>query len=340
MTYTDPNNPFVTGYVSGSCQYPQLTIGGLLDGYQHGQDLWAVYGAKLGLIPGEPNDKTSFRSSSSPLTQDSAGGVLRGVWPNYTGALPLHQQAAAVDTVNQGFSCPAQGSVLTTIESTTEWEQHLDVTATLRADLGSLLGATSSAWQSTFDHFSDNFQGRLCNGYQLPCNVNNTSDCVTMAQADEVFRAGDWEWNYYWRTNPQATLYIQLVEGLFIGEILNRFEAVANGTSQLAYEHVFIHDGDIGPILGALGINELRWPAMGSNIAFEIWYVIHLLRTENDADVVARELSSSNTLYTRVLYSGQPVRTIHGVLDWLPLSSLMIILQAYVPQDIVAMCNS
>lgn len=32
--------------------------------------------------------------------------------------------------------------------------------------------------------------------------------------------------------------------------------------------------GDIGPILGALGIKALRWPGMGSNIAFEVWLVL------------------------------------------------------------------
>lgn len=262
-------------YVNGSCQYPQLTIGGLLDGFQHGTDLLGVYGAKLGLFPATPDTgKVWFRSTESPLTQQSAGGVLRGVFPFYPGPLPLHQQTSAVDTVNEGFSCAAISSTLSSIESTTEWNDHLSVTATLRSELGTMLGATSSAWQDTFDHFSDNFQGRLCNGYVLPCNVNNQSDCVTMAQADEVFRAGDWEWNYYWRANPYAKQYITLVEGLFIGEILTHFEAVKNGkVGDLKYSHIFIHDGDIGPVLGALGINALRWPAMGSNIAFEIWYM-------------------------------------------------------------------
>jgi hypothetical protein len=50
------------------------------------------------------------------------------------------------------------------------------------------------SWTNTFDHLTDNFQSRLCNGYQLPCNPNNLTQCVTQAQADEVFRAGDWEW--------------------------------------------------------------------------------------------------------------------------------------------------
>jgi len=324
-TYTDLTNPFVDEYVNGTCQFPQLTIGGLLDGYDHGRDIWAVYGEKLGLLPSTPDSgKVWFRSTESPLTQQSAGGVLRGVWPTWPGALPLHQQTSAVDTVNEGFSCSAQGTVLSAIESTAEWEEHLTVTADLRSQLGSMLGATSSSWQNTFDHFSDNFQGRLCNGYQLPCDFSNPSNCVSMAQAEEVFRSGDWEWNYYWRTNPKVVEYIQLVEGLFIGEIISHFQSIIDGRISTVYSHVFVHDGDIGPVLGALGINQLRWPAMGSNIAFEIW------RTEG----------TKSGLFARVLYCGKPIETVHGILDWLPLESLIAILKPYVPTDIVALCSS
>lgn len=272
QTYQDPTNPFTPG-VNGTCQYPQITIGGVQDGYQHGKDLWKVYGEKLGLIPKKPNDRVWFRSSNSALTQGSAGAVLRGVWPQSDGALPLHQMVSSVDTVNEGYSCNAISSTLDELKSTTEWNNHLTVTKNLRTQLGSMLGASAIAWQETFDHFADNFQARLCNGYELPCSISNSSACVTTAMANEAFRAGDWEWNYYWRTNPYVTKYIQVVEGLFIGEILARFQAVQNGTSSVDYSHIFVHDGDIGPILGSLGIKALRWPAMASNIAFEIWCV-------------------------------------------------------------------
>lgn len=270
QTYQDPTNPFMA-VVNGTCQYPQITIGGVQDGYQHGKDLWDVYGKRLGLIPEKPNSRVWFRSSGSALTQASAGAVLRGVWPHYKGALPLHQMTSSVDTVNEGYSCPAVSSTLLSLQSTTQWKEHLAVTEQLRSKLGAMLGATESSWQSTFDHFSDNFQGRLCNGYDLPCSLSNSSACVTMKMAEEVFRAGDWEWNYYWRTNPDVVKYIQVVEGLFIGEIVSRLQAVLDGKSFLDYSHFFIHDGDIGPILGSLGIKTLRWPAMASNIAFEVW---------------------------------------------------------------------
>ncbi|KAH8705230.1 putative histidine acid phosphatase [Talaromyces proteolyticus] len=322
QTYQYSANPFTPG-VNGTCQYPQITIGGVQDGYQHGKDLWAVYGERLGLIPRVPNSRVWFRSSESQLTQGSAGAVLRGIWPNYHGALPLHQMVSSVDTVNEGYSCSAIGSTLSSLESTADWKNHLTVTETLRSTLGSMLGATDSSWQNTFDHFSDNFQARLCNGYELPCSVTNSSDCVTMEMAEEVFRAGDWEWNYYWRTNPDVVKYIQVVEGLFIGEIVSHLQAVLDRKSTFDYSHIFIHDGDIGPVLGALGINALRWPAMASNIAFEIW------ETNN----------KQSQFYARVLYSGHPVQSIYGTLDWIPLSELISILTPYIPEDIVSLCG-
>lgn len=280
-----------------------------------------MYGDKLGFFPASPDDTTWFRSSESPLTQGTAGGVLRGIWPAYTDPLPLHQQATAVDTVNEGFSCNLRNTILSEILSSSTWQAQLQATAPLLAQLAPFT-ENNSAWTETFDHLSDNFQGRLCNGYKLPCDINDPSKCVTMQEADEVFRAGDWEWNYYWRSYSNATTYIQTVEGLFIGEILQRFASVQAGKNTVKYEHDFVHDGDIGPIAGALGIQSLRWPGMGSNIAFELWKV------------------DGGAIYARVLYSGQPMETIHGLLDWLPLSRLVGILKPYVPADIVQLCNS
>jgi hypothetical protein len=45
------------------------------------------------------------------------------------------------------------------------------------------------------------------------------------------------------------------------------------------------------------------------------------------------------SFYARVLYSGHPVRSIHGVLDWVPLSDLIDNLSPYVPTDITALCG-
>ncbi|KAL4925227.1 histidine phosphatase family protein [Aspergillus undulatus] len=325
QAYTDPSNPFVSNYVNGSCQYPQLTIGGLLDGYQHGRDLRAVYGGKLGLIPdtlAQNDNRVWFRSSTSPLTQGSAGAVLRGLWPDYSGPLPLHQQAGSVDTINRGFPCAARDTILSEIQSTDEWNEHIAVSAPLRDRLAGMFEAQDAQdWLSTWDHFADNFQGRLCNGYDLPCSRKDLSQCVTEDQAYEAFRAGDWMYNYWWRRNPRVTEYIQVIEGMFIGELVRKFEGVRDGNEQAVYNHVFAHDGDIAPLLGALGIRALRWPGMGSNVAFEIWQ------------------TSTGEFFARVLYAGRTIETVHGVLEWIPLQQLIDILNVFVPEDIVALCG-
>ncbi|KAL4862134.1 hypothetical protein BDV12DRAFT_179288 [Aspergillus spectabilis] len=325
QAYTEPTNPFLTNYVNGSCQYPQLTIGGYLDAYQHGRDLHNLYSKKLGLIPGHlhENDKRVwFRSSTAALTQGSAGGVLRGLWPNNTSPLPLHQQASSVDTLNRGFPCNVRSTLLSAIQSTPEWNEHIDVTAPLRTYLADIFNANDSPdWLNTWDHFADNFQARLCNGYSLPCSLSDPSQCVTQDQAYQAFRAGDWMYNYWWRRNPNVTEYIQSIEGMFIAEMVRKFEAVAERKSDVVYSHTFAHDGDIAPLLGALGIRALRWPGMGSNLAFELWE------------------TSTSEFYARVLYSGRAIETVHGVLEWIPLAKLIDILNDFVPEDIFGLCG-
>ena len=134
---------------------------------------------------------------------------------------------------------------------------------------------------------------------------------------------GDWEWDFYWVAQPNKTLYITAVEGMFIGEILTHFEAATSGTLDLKLSHTFAHDGDMGPVLGALGIQSLRWPAMGSNLAMELWQVS----------------GESEEYFVRVLYCGAPLRTNTGDLSWIPYSQFKSTLSAYVPEDIVALCD-
>lgn len=56
--------------------------------------------------------------------------------------------------------------------------------------------------------------------------------------------------------------------------------------------------------------------------------------------ILFREIDDKrDQLYARVLYSGHPVRTIHGTLDWLPLSKLIEILKPYVLKDIKSFCD-
>jgi hypothetical protein len=59
----------------GSCQFPQITAGGLQDSWQHGKDLWDVYGDFIGR-----KDNTEFRVTQNVITSEVAGMVVKGMF--------------------------------------------------------------------------------------------------------------------------------------------------------------------------------------------------------------------------------------------------------------------
>lgn len=319
QTYTDQHNPLLRTFTNSTCQFPQLTLGGYLDGVQHGRELRELYGEKYGVLPKNPASASVFlRSSTAALTQQSASGVLRGLWPHHHQPLVLFQQADAVDT--HAPSCDRASELLSAAKSTSAWHEHLHETRALREKLESLLWTNTSDWRADWDHYNDNFQARLCNGYPLPCALDDASRCVTRDEANQVFAAGDWEYNYYWVDRENVTEAIQLTSGLLIRDLIAQVQQIASPKSELQYAHLFLHDGDLGPLAGSLGIQTLRWPGMASNLAVEVW------KTSRGKD------------YVRVLYSGSPLRSRHNDLDWMPLHKFVQLWRRYVPHDFVKQC--
>lgn len=311
--------------MNGTCQFPQLTYGGLEDAFQHGQDLWKLYGEELKLLPNYPDPSRVFhRASSSTLTENTAGGVIRGMWPLYILPVPLYQQGTGVDTISEGYSCPIIGTLQSQYESASVWQQHFQVMAPVVDSLDSITVGDASAWHASFDHYNDNFQSHTCNGYSLPFSVSNSDTCVSQQQADQVFNAGDFEWNYYWVAQENTTDYITGTEGLFIGEISQHLTQVSLGKSSLKFSHIFAHDGDVGSVAGALGIELLRWPGMDSNIAFELW---------------EETTGKTKEYFVRVLYCGAPIRSTKGDLNWMALDNFQNILGEYINPNMVEFCN-
>ena len=42
----------------------------------------------------------------------------------------------------------------------------------------------------------DNFSAKQCHQKPLPCSVNNTALCISQADANEVYRLGNYEYAY------------------------------------------------------------------------------------------------------------------------------------------------
>ena len=76
--YTSAINPFVPSGFLGSCQFPQITAGGLQDSWQHGKDLYEVYHDLLHFLP-EESEKLSFRVTQNVITSEVAGMVINGM---------------------------------------------------------------------------------------------------------------------------------------------------------------------------------------------------------------------------------------------------------------------
>lgn len=78
--YISPVNPFVPSGFIGTCQFPQITSGGLGDSWQHGKDLYEVYHDLLGFLPDDANEKATFRVTNNQITSQVAGMVINGMF--------------------------------------------------------------------------------------------------------------------------------------------------------------------------------------------------------------------------------------------------------------------
>lgn len=103
---------------NSTCQFPQITAGGLEDSWQHGkvgltgltasagrngcctsQDLAGVYQDKLGFISSTLNDsEVTFRVTNNEITSQVLGALIVGLYPNVT-------EHGAIVEVRQRLRC-------------------------------------------------------------------------------------------------------------------------------------------------------------------------------------------------------------------------------------------
>ncbi|KAK9494609.1 histidine phosphatase superfamily [Lipomyces doorenjongii] len=330
--YQDPSNPmtyYKNGF-NGTCQFPQISNAGLDDSAQHGRDLWSVYGDKLRFLPKTFDPSTMrIRATSNAITSQVGGALVRAMYPHLS-EVNVWQQISSVDSLAPGYSCSFADSVRSAYQGTDEWFEHLDLAGGVFHRLDEISGVdpSDSGWHSWFDHYFDNLSSRLCHQLPLPCKISNSSDCVSKQLAEQVFRLGDYEYNYIFREAANSTLYSATHYGAFIAELMSRLKRKVAGTESTIYRHNIAHDGSIAPLLGALQINTLRWPGMGSEIIFELW---------------RKEFSHDYSI--RVLYGGKPLvtNTPLGTLDMVSYDDFIAYLESLVGNNgelVYQFCNS
>ncbi|KAL8672674.1 MAG: hypothetical protein Q9168_002880 [Polycauliona sp. 1 TL-2023] len=343
---TSSSNPLTPRGFNGTCQFPQITRGGLDDSWQHGKDLYDVYHNLLGFLPEKyDSDLVSFRVTNNVITSQVASMVTTGMFGDEAQHdLPLNIQPASIDSLEPGYSCPAAKTKFSSFgagSSDVGWTAHLKAASDLYAKLGAISGVSprDPGFHMSFDHYFDNLSARLCHAKPLPCNASNPSLCVTQAMADEVFRMGQYEYSYLYRDAGARTLECSVgLYGIWIAELAQNIrDAMPAGDvagqdnrrgSNIRYLHNVAHDGSISRILSILQVESMVWPGMGSEVVFELY--------KGKAD---------QQYFIRVLWGGQVLRSSSptlGVLDMVPVEKLLAYFDGLVGQGavkIVSMCG-
>ncbi|KAM3084374.1 hypothetical protein ACMFMG_001520 [Clarireedia jacksonii] len=309
--YSSEVNPFVPSGFLGSCQFPQITSGGLQDSWQHGKDLWGVYGNFIGR-----KSNAEFRVTPNVITSEVAGMVVKGMFQDDS-SFPLLIQASSVDSLEPSYSCPKATSVFNEIRSSNVWRSHLMAAGPLLVALDSISGVSpyDIGFHVSMDHYYDNLSARQAHGLPLPCrlvNGANTSDCVTQPMADATYRLGHWEYSYIYRDDPRSLDASIGSFGVWVAELSQHIQDTLNGVGKVKYRHNVAHDGSLARLLSILQVETMVWPGMGSEIVFELYE-----KEKDDAE---------SEWFMRALWMGKVLRSSNptlGMMDMIEVEKVL-----------------
>ncbi|KAF6832177.1 Counting factor 60 [Colletotrichum musicola] len=333
--YISPVNPFVPAGWIGTCQFPQITAGGLDDSWVHGADLFGVYHDLLGFLPAreavnspEWLRKVRYRVTNNQITSQVAGMLVNGMWGT-TESTGLTIQAAGVDSLEPQYSCPAGAALFSRIKSSANapWAQHLDAARPLYATLDDISGvpADDSGFHASLDHYYDNLSARQCHGKPLPCKLvdgANSTTCVTQDLAETVYRLGNWEYSQMYRDAPDSLAASVASWGVWVAELAGHLRTAVKGESEAIYVHNVAHDGSVSRLLSILQLDHMVWPGMGSEVVFELYEK----KKKAEAPGEGVKARSESGWYVRVLWGGQVFKSSNpslGVMDMIPVETLL-----------------
>lgn len=313
---TDSNPLTPLGFV-GTCQFPQITGDGLIDSYQHGVDIGNVYQEKLRFLPKKfDQDALTYRVTNNVITSQVASRVIVGMWPGRSNLdHELLIQQATIDSLEPNYPCGAASKLLASYgpgSTSEDWIAHLEQAAPLKKRLDRLSGVDPDAedWSNSWDHYFDNLSTRLCHQKDLPCSVDDDSECVTLDEAEKVFRLGEYEYSFIYRDSPFSLRASVASYGIWMGELAQNLRTHMDGKSaspRPQYRHNFAHDGSIARLLSILQVDQMVWPGKGAEVVFELF-------------------SKQGCYYLRVLWSGQVLRSSHPAfehMDMLPVGTFL-----------------
>jgi hypothetical protein len=210
----------------------------------------------------------------------------------------------------------------------TRWSRSTRAPQHPPLDLISGVSSNSTDWHKSFDHYYDNLSARQCHAKPLPCSISNSDACVTQAQADTVYRLGQYEYSFIHRDEPQSLQASVGSYGVFFAELAQHIRDAVAGKSPIIYRHNVAHDGSVSRLLSILQIEQMVWVGMGSEVVFEVY------RKEGEKR------------YIRILWGGQVLRSSNpslGRVDMLDVNVFLTYIDGLVGQraaKVVEFCKS
>lgn len=293
-----------------------------------------MYHDLLDFLPSDMNDKVTYRVTNNQITSQVAGMLIDGMYAPEDNT-PLRIQPVNVDSLEPQYSCPKASSLYSAygVSSTAaNWTAHLTAAKSLFNSLDKISGIAndSTDWHKSFDHYYDNLSARQCHAKSLPCNINDTSACVTQAQADTVYRLGQYEYSFIYRDSPQSLQAAVGSYGVWVAELAQNIRDVVTGKSSIIYRHNVAHDGSVSRLLSILQIEQMVWVGMGSEVVFEIY----------------SKKGSDGKFFIRILWGGQVLRSSNpslGAVDMLDVEVFLAYIDGLVGKrasKIVGLCKS
>ena len=277
-----------------------------------------VYRDLLQFLPASPGNEVLYRVTNNVITSQVAGMVVEAMFPFANTAntpFPLLIQPDSIDSLEPTYSCPSASSLYSSLGSgstSPTWLLHLNDATPLYAVLDAISGVPTNSvpFHMSFDHYFDNLSSRLCDAKPLPCQVingKNSTNCITQTEADQVFRLGEYEYDFQYRSANWTFQAAVAHYGVFVAELASNIRAA--GASPVKYRHNVAHDGSISSLLSILQLDVMVWPGMGAEVVFEVF-----------------SKAGTQERYLRILWGGKVLRSSNpmlGLVDMVPVDTVL-----------------
>jgi len=282
-----------------------------------------VYHDLLGFLPASRDTShVQYRVTNNVITSQVVGEVVEGQYPQLTNApVGVAVQPDSIDSLEPAYTCDAADSLFSSYgvgSDVANWTLHLNESLSLFAKLDSVSGVNTSDpdWHQWFDHYFDNLSARLCHQKPLPCSATNLTNCITLEDADDVFRRGEYEYSFIYRDSPLSLPASTASYGVWMAELASNVRASISQIDPTIYRHNVAHDGSLSRLLSILQVDVMVWPGMGAEVVFELY-------------------NKAGCHYIRVLWGGQVLKSSNpslGAMDLIPVQTFLDYIDGLVGQ--------